>query len=411
MEGFWNWKIWKGTTSWNESLKKSEDNLATDVNAGPRTDLAEQALPRVPVSGSTPIPNTDGNSVPVTSAAAPQLLSTSPTDTPVELYVLPHHLHICSIPKTKINLFTHSLIKVAFLPDSRPEFFSFAEANEKYTVVLTDKDFYHLLNTDELETSGIPWMALTVSTGAMGSGWRELVGVTKIAKSVICPLADNNISVYSLSTYQADYILVQEPTLPEALKCLGKYFKIFNEQNEKLAGPKRGENVFIFNDSEKERPIIHSMSSPTIEYHVTGIDTSLFPNITQVLLEMMFFSDTKNSTDDHKDFDKFFNFSVIDGDISLVLDNESLGVFPSNTLYASGIRERWKLIKIGDTSLGFEEPGIVAQVTQPLANAQISSYYISTFDNDYSLVPAEELENVMEVLNKRISRVAEPEKK
>ena len=34
------------------------------------------------------------------------------------------------------------------------------------------------------------------------------IGVTKIAKSVIAPLADQNISVFMLSTYQTDFILV-----------------------------------------------------------------------------------------------------------------------------------------------------------------------------------------------------------
>ena len=38
---------------------------------------------------------------------------------PMELYVLEHVLEVCSIPKHAIKEFTHSLIKIAFLPDSR----------------------------------------------------------------------------------------------------------------------------------------------------------------------------------------------------------------------------------------------------------------------------------------------------
>ena len=38
---------------------------------------------------------------------------------PMELYVLEHQLEVCSFPKHAIKEFTHSLIKVAFLPGSR----------------------------------------------------------------------------------------------------------------------------------------------------------------------------------------------------------------------------------------------------------------------------------------------------
>lgn len=46
-----------------------------------------------------------------------------------------------------------------------------------------------------------------MSVGAMGTG-NELVGVSKIAKSVIGPLADYEVSVLCMSTYQSDFILV-----------------------------------------------------------------------------------------------------------------------------------------------------------------------------------------------------------
>jgi len=68
----------------------------------------------------------------------------------------------------------------------------------------------HLLDLPEnaeLETSGQPWRVLTVSVGALGS-CNEIMGVSKIAKSAIGPLADHDISVLCLSTYQSDYILV-----------------------------------------------------------------------------------------------------------------------------------------------------------------------------------------------------------
>lgn len=48
------------------------------------------------------------------------------------------------------------------------------------------------------------WRPLVVEVGALGS----VTGVSKIAASVIGPLADHNVSVYCASTNQEDYVLV-----------------------------------------------------------------------------------------------------------------------------------------------------------------------------------------------------------
>lgn len=55
------------------------------------------------------------------------------------------------------------------------------------------------------------WLALNVVSGGGSFSSSQPIGVTKIAKSVIAPLADQNISVFMLSTYQTDFILVSKP--------------------------------------------------------------------------------------------------------------------------------------------------------------------------------------------------------
>lgn len=48
------------------------------------------------------------------------------------------------------------------------------------------------------------WRPLTVEIGAFGS----LTGISKLAANVIGPLADENVSVFCLSTNQEDYVMV-----------------------------------------------------------------------------------------------------------------------------------------------------------------------------------------------------------
>ena len=38
---------------------------------------------------------------------------------PMDLYVLEHQLEVCSIPVGAVKDFTHALIKIVFLPESR----------------------------------------------------------------------------------------------------------------------------------------------------------------------------------------------------------------------------------------------------------------------------------------------------
>lgn len=60
------------------------------------------------------------------------------------------------------------------------------------------------MNGDLIQVEDV-WVPLVVSVGPVGI---TAAGISKIAKSVITPLADFGVSVYCLSTYKTDYVLV-----------------------------------------------------------------------------------------------------------------------------------------------------------------------------------------------------------
>ena len=64
-----------------------------------------------------------------------------------------------------------------------------------------------LPKSDALTNSDGVWNVLTVSAGAMETS--DTPGISKIVNSIIVPLADNDISLFCVSTYQADFILVK----------------------------------------------------------------------------------------------------------------------------------------------------------------------------------------------------------
>jgi hypothetical protein len=58
----------------------------------------------------------------------------------------------------------------------------------------------------------------------------------------------------------------------------------------------------------------------------------------------------------------------------------------------------WRCFRVEGT-LDFSLTGILASLATPLAEAKISIFVISTFDTDYLLVKAEQLQSAIEVLS------------
>uniref|UniRef100_A0A667IBA9 Cytosolic arginine sensor for mTORC1 subunit 2 n=1 Tax=Lynx canadensis TaxID=61383 RepID=A0A667IBA9_LYNCA len=312
----------------------------------------------------------------------------------MELHILEHRLQVASVAKESIPLFTYGLIKLAFLSSkTRCKFFSLTETPEDYTIIVDEEGFLELPSSEHLSVAGATWLALNVVSGGGGFSGSQPIGVTKIAKSVIAPLADQNISVFMLSTYQTDFILVRERDLPFVTHTLSSEFTILRVVNGETVA---AENLGITNGFVKpkmvQRPVIHPLSSPSNRFCVTSLDPDTLPAVATLLMDVMFYSNgVKDPMAAGEDCGhiRFFSFSLIEGYISLVMDVQTQQRFPSNLLFTSASGELWKMVRIGGQPLGFDECGIVAQISEPLAAADIPAYYISTFKFDHALVSVE----------------------
>lgn len=69
----------------------------------------------------------------------------------------------------------------------------------------------------KLAISTDKWRPLVVEVGALGS----LTGISKLAASVIGPLADKCVSVFCLSTSTEDYVMVSGGRLGYMCDCEG----------------------------------------------------------------------------------------------------------------------------------------------------------------------------------------------
>ncbi|KAG5280546.1 hypothetical protein AALO_G00061290 [Alosa alosa] len=325
----------------------------------------------------------------------------------MDLHILDHRLRVTSISKTGLVHFTHPLIKLIFLRNrSRCKFLSLTETPENYTVVLDEEGFKELQPSEHLQVEGSTWLTLNVVSNGNASSSSQAVGVTKIAKSVIAPLAEQNVSVFMLSTYQTDFILVREKDLSVVIHTLQEEFNIYREVGGESVPihQQDTQNGLQKNGKDVVKATVHPVLIPENQFCVMSLDPDTLPAIATTLIDVLFYSNSlKEEPHPSEDIQcvKFFSFSLIDGYISLVMDTEAQRRFPADLLFTSSSGELWRMVRIGGQPLGFDECGIVAQISQPLADSDISAYYISTFSFDHALVPEEDIVTVTDMLLKQ----------
>ncbi|XP_061622818.1 cytosolic arginine sensor for mTORC1 subunit 1 isoform X2 [Phyllopteryx taeniolatus] len=212
----------------------------------------------------------------------------------------------------------------------RCKFFSMTESPENYTLVLDEEGFKELESSEQLQTESSVWLPLNVLNNANDSVSSQALGVTKIAKSVIAPLARQHVSVFMLSTYQTDFILVREKDLSVVVSTLDEEFNIYREVG--------GESLLVRgcdvanglheNGKEAVQPTLHPVLIPQNRFCVMSLDPDTLPSIATTLIDVLFYSGSPKEDEasgPRPDLDriKFFSFSLIDGYVSLVMDTDA----------------------------------------------------------------------------------------
>ena len=165
--------------------------------------------------------------------------------------------------------------------------------------------------------------------------------------------------------------------------------------SETLAAENLGITHCFMKPKAVQRPVIHPLSTPSNRFCVTSLDSDIPPTVATLLMDVTFYSsglkDPLVSSGDNCGHIHFFSFSLIKGYISLVRDKQTQQRFPSNLLFTSASGGLWKMVRIGGQALGFDKCFEVAWIAEPLAAADIQTFYISTFKFLHTLVPEENI--------------------
>ncbi|KAF9365191.1 GATS protein-like 3 [Mortierella sp. NVP85] len=312
--------------------------------------------------------------------------------------------------------------------------------------VETDKEVSLIL--DESHIAGFPegtlsvcsvyWRAVQIEPGECGLAAEEMV--SRVSK----PLADINVSIMQISTYEADFTLMPECDLKRALECLSDMFTITNNPLEDLglqssdlrswetsypmspSGVNSLQDALLLEAGVRERQSsLGGSSSTSIEpeeldpsaisalslndpengpitvttgaarhpfnanyphrLRITSIEESSMDAIAIKLLESIFF--------DSRQVDFYVPWSGTDTTLSIIMDDTTMSLFPDHSLNTHA--GDWRLIAIGDGPLGFDECGIVSEFSRPLSESGINLFYLSTFSSDYIMVSDHDFERAV----------------
>ncbi|KAF9352495.1 Cytosolic arginine sensor for mTORC1 subunit 2 [Mortierella sp. AD094] len=132
---------------------------------------------------------------------------------------------MASIEKSDIPRCTHQLMKLVLFPSGPQHFFSYTESDKEVSLIL-DETHIPGFPEDTLDVCNVIWRAVQIEPGE--SGLDALEVVSQVSK----PLADINVSIMQISTYDADFTLMPECDLTRALECLANTFPFSNNPLE-----------------------------------------------------------------------------------------------------------------------------------------------------------------------------------
>ncbi|NXI51047.1 TB10A protein, partial [Chloroceryle aenea] len=129
---------------------------------------------------------------------------------------------------------------------------------------------WELPPSEFMQVADSTWLVLSVVSNGREPSGSQATGVTKIARSVIAPLAEHHVSVLMLSTYQPDSIL------EESGECVPV---TCDDVSNGFLKPKPAAS-----------PTLHPVQSPQTRFCVLTVAPDTLPAIATMLIDVLFYS-------------------------------------------------------------------------------------------------------------------------
>ncbi|KAI9985056.1 hypothetical protein PInf_004364 [Phytophthora infestans] len=278
-------------------------------------------------------------------------------------------------------------------------FLSYVETQHEVSIVFEERLLDKFAN-GVLEFEPLRWKALQVASAGPGAFLSQLAVLTQLTTE----LAKHGVSVFQISTYQSDYVLVKVEDLETAIACLQSFCCIEMEDGQELTV---SEDVGVDPPEEitkvKKLPTMHQhpLSVPDVKLHLVQLNKTFVRRHMYSLVKLLFKSQEDEET-------RFLSYSETGDDISVVTSDECF-LEKARSLMKQGDQgvlvspDFWRPVQIGNSKLGFAETGIVAGQTRVLVNAGTTVFYLSTYATDFMLIKEDEWEDALPILRDHFS--------
>eukprot|EP01116_Phalansterium_solitarium_P016534 TRINITY_DN385_c0_g1_i1.p1 TRINITY_DN385_c0_g1~~TRINITY_DN385_c0_g1_i1.p1 ORF type:complete len:225 (-),score=64.89 TRINITY_DN385_c0_g1_i1:314-988(-) len=186
-----------------ESFKLSEETLADFGDRLSAFTLGDAALD----GGAAPLLQRSPATMRRESAEVSALLPRHPLSFHTE------RLQLCSVRKEHADIVGTALLRLIFFPRSGRRFFSYSETDYELSIVLDEED-RATLPQDFVRSSSDRWQLIKVGDGDLG------FSESGIVCSLATPLALAGISMFYVSTFSHDFVMVQQERFENTIKTL-----------------------------------------------------------------------------------------------------------------------------------------------------------------------------------------------
>ncbi|KAL3664334.1 hypothetical protein V7S43_010659 [Phytophthora oleae] len=277
------------------------------------------------------------------------------------------------------------LLELLFYPTSglshsdNQRFLSYVETQHEVSLVF-EEQLLAKFPEGALEFESLRWKALQVASAGPGAFLSQLAVLTQLTTE----LAKHGVSVFQISTYQSDYVLVKVEDLDAAIRCLQSFCCIEMENGGELrvAGDVNDNSEQDENPKDETAMVHHHpLSVPDVQLHLVQLNRTFVRRHMYSLVELLF---KPREPDDDSETPRFLSYSETGDDISVVTCDECF-LLKARELMEQGDQgvlvspDFWRPVQIGNTKLGFAETGIVAGQTRVLVNAGTTVFYLSTY--------------------------------
>ncbi|TMW61281.1 hypothetical protein Poli38472_013744 [Pythium oligandrum] len=291
-------------------------------------------------------------------------------------------------------------------------FVSYVETEHELSIVM-DEAMLPRFPEGTLAHEPSRWKALQVASAGAGAFLTQLETLHELTTL----LANQHISVFRVSTYQTDYILIKVEDLHRAVQCLESMCDVEMDEDE-MAQFEMSRTVEIV-CSEQTSPCGDqanqsstqelTISTPHMKLYVLQIDKACMKRHLYSLLRM-FFNECRSPRTQSAPASSdqlFLSYSEAGGNISIVTSDVEFLQSMRELADAGEVGimvcpDAWKVVQVSDHDLGFTEADIVAAHTRVLLSAGTTMFFLSTYTTEYMLIKEDEWSDAMETLQEHL---------